>query len=203
MKITKVEMHSEQKLIDRLRKVTLLNNHDFYIYQDALMSLEKISTDFLSPAQYYVLDSALERVVQLKWELLKNGVNIYELNGYVTLHFEDHMQCIDLLPPVVEESIENNGSVVNLINDGMHRLFMARLDMVVPQVVFIRGVPKQYPYYAYPAPNGWQDAVLVEKVPKNLLKKWHRIESYRDLYRNFNSAFQNVGRPRPVGAKGS
>ena len=198
MKIIRVIKHTERELIKQLKKVALLNTPDILIYQNAFISLEKISTDFLSPPQNYLLINELEKVRNLKWELLQHDINIHELNGYVTIYFEDLDHPVNLLPPVVEESIENNGFVFNLINDGMHRLYMARLDMIVPQVVYIRGVPKKYPYYAYPLLNGWHGVNMVETVPVELLKKWHRVENYTDLYRNFNSAFHNVGGQRPV-----
>ncbi|HOX37098.1 MAG TPA: hypothetical protein PL033_03835 [Candidatus Brocadiia bacterium] len=196
MNILKVEHHSAEELISRLRRVTLMKNPGVRIYENASISLERIATPQLSPAQRYVLSSELLKVRELKWSLADAGYDIFNLEGYLSILIEGQDEAIDLLPVVVEESIERDGSIHNIINDGMHRAYMAYLDWVIPQVVFVRNVPKQYPYYAFPVPEGWAGLQLVDSLPENLLKKWHRIRDYKSLYRDFNSAFQNVGGPR-------
>lgn len=196
MKIIKTEQHPADELLQKMRQVTLLNQPDAFIYREACVSLEMISVNEVSPAQYYILSPELEKIRHLKTELLNHGMNLYKLDGYITLWLEETADPIDLLPAVVEESIEANGKIVNIINDGMHRLFMARLEWVIPQVVFIRGIPKHLPYYAYPIPDGWNTVKVVDDLPPELIKKWHRIENYKNLYRDFNSAFCNVGGPR-------
>jgi len=37
------------------------------------------------------------------------------------------------------------------------------------------------------------------RIPEGVLKKWHRIPDNKRLYRDFNSAFLNVGGPRGQG----
>ena len=196
MNITQVKHFSSQELIKRLENVTMLTSPHTYPYRDVFISLEKISTDYLAPPQNYVLVDELKKVRLLKWALQEQGVDIFNLNGFVKIWFDGADAPIDLLPPVVEESIESDGSVLHVINDGMHRLYMARMEWVIPQVVFIRGIPKDLPYYAFPLRDGWDDVVVVEELPEGFLKKWHRRENYKALYRNFNSAFDNVGAPR-------
>ena len=197
MQIERVERHSAQELIERLRKVTMLTNPGVFPYKDVFISLEKLSTSYLMPPQRYVLSSELLKVRALSWALREHSVDIFNLDGFVRIWFsKDIEDPIDLLPPVVEESIEDNGAVVNLINDGMHRVYMARLEWKIPQVIFIRGIPKDLPYYAYPVPGGWDNIAEVEELPDGYIKKWHRIKEYKSLYRNFNSAFDNVGAPR-------
>ena len=95
-------------------------------------------------------------------------------------------------------SIEADGSVALLINDGMHRLYLARLEWVVPQVTYIRGVAKAYPYYAYPRRERWEglDLLADNPDPKAYLKKCHRVRHNKRLYRDFQAVFANVGRPR-------
>ena len=78
---------------------------------------------------------------------------------------------------------------------------MALREWVVPEVVLIRGVPKNLPYYAFPVPGGWNSVEEREDLPPGYLKKWHRIADYHSLYRNFNSAFKNVGGPRDFFSK--
>ncbi len=196
MKITKIEHFPAGDLIGRLKKVAMLKAPQVYPYKDVYISLERISVNSLCPPQTYVLVEELRKVRDLKWALLEHNRDIFNLQGYVKIWLEDAEEPIDLLPPVVEESIEADGSVVNIVNDGMHRVYMARMDRVLPEVIFVRGVPKDLPYYAFPVPGGWERVSLVDELPEGYLKKWHRIKNYKSLYRNFNSAFDNVGAPR-------
>ena len=125
------------------------------------------------------------------------------LDGYVTLRTDRSDEPIDLLPPVVEAIPEADGSVVNVINDGMHRLYAGRLAWRRPVVVLAEGLPERYTYYAYPIPGDspWDQVTILEggTVPAGLIKKWHRTADNKKLYRDFNSAFQNVGGPRGQG----
>lgn len=197
MKILGVEKFSEDELIQRLRGVTMLKAPDVKIYDKALISVEKIAVEHLSPPQNYILRGELKKVRELKWALAEHDVDIFEINGFVRLLLEGSSEPVDLLPPVVEESIERDGSVHFIVNDGMHRVYMALREWVIPQVIFIRGIPKSLPYYAFPVPGGWNSVEEREDLPDGFLKKWHRIENYHALYRNFNSTFVNVGGPRP------
>ncbi|HAU32143.1 MAG TPA: hypothetical protein DCW46_07795 [Desulfotomaculum sp.] len=196
MKILKVKYHTSEELIKKLRQVSMLTDPEMYIYKDVYISLEKIKTDFLAPAQNYVLTGELQKVRELKWQLKEHKLDLFALNGYVSLLMDGFKEPVDLLPPVIEESVEKDGSVFNIICDGMHRVFLARLEWVVPQVIFIRGIPKDKPYYSFPVPGGWEKVSITEDLPEGIIKKWHRIREYKSLYRNFNSSFENVGGPR-------
>lgn len=196
MNIINHEIFSEIELVKRLREVTMLKSSSTRVYEQAFISLEKIATDFLTPPQTYILREELKKVRELKWALEKRGIDLFELKGFARITLDNSSEPIDVLPPVVEESIERDGSVHLIINDGMHRIYMARREWIVPQVVLIRGIPKNLPYYAYPSPGGWNSVEERDDLPPGYLKKWHRIENYHSLYRNFNSAFTNVGGPR-------
>ena len=196
MKILRIETFPTSELISRLRNVSMLKAPETKVYTEAFISLEKIRPEFLAPPQNYILREELKKVRLLKWALEKQGVNIFEMNGFVRMHLDSFEEPVDVLPPVVEESIENDGSVHLIINDGMHRIYMALREWVIPEVILIRGVPKNLPYYAYPVPGGWEKVEEREDLPSGYLKKWHRIADYHSLYRNFNSAFINVGGPR-------
>ena len=197
MKILEVQSFSEAELIQRLRQVTMLEDESLCPYADTYISLENICIDDLFPPQRYVLKRELLKVRDLKWQLAKHGIDLFRLNGFVRLTLEGEKAPIDLLPPVVEEYVERNGRVVHIVNDGMHRVYMAYLEWVIPQVVFIRGLPKHIPYYAFPMPEkDWKQIELRDDLPGTFIKKWHRIERNKTLYRNFNSAFINVGGPR-------
>ena len=196
MKIVRVERHGVDELMERMRRVSMFTDPGVFIYKDAFISLEKIRTEFLSPPQSYTLTGELLKVRELRWRLKEFGVDLFCLDGYVSAYLEGYEEPVDVLPPVVEESIEADGSVHNIICDGMHRISLARMDWVIPQVVFVRGVPGSMPYYAYPVPGGWSGVVTRDDLPEGFIKKWHRIENYKSLYRNFNSSFSNVGGPR-------
>ncbi len=196
MKILKVEKHSKEALLEKLRRVSMLTHPEICIYKESTVSLEKIRTEFLSPPQSYILTSELQKVRNLRWGLKDFGVELFCLEGYVSIYLEGNDEPVDVLPPIVEESVEEDGSVHFVICDGMHRVSLARMECAIPQVVFIRGIPGNLPYYAYPVPGGWDSVVTREDLPEGFIKKWHRIKEYKTLYRNFNSAFTNVGGPR-------
>jgi hypothetical protein len=201
MEIIALEKHSAAELLDCLRRVPLLKQPDTLIYRDALISLEQIHTNCLNPAQNYLWLEELRKVQDLRWSLAAQGVDMFRLDGYVSYTVrlpEGGEATYDLYPPIVEESIEADGAVALIINDGMHRLYLARLEWAVPQVAFIRGIPKAYPYYAFPRVQGWESMDLLEENPdpKKYLKKCHRVRENKKLYRDFQAVFHNVGRSR-------
>jgi hypothetical protein len=203
-KIIRVERHSQEELCDRLRNVNMLLEREAYPYKEVEIELRKVSFSQVVPAQRYVLGDALKRAQNLEWELAAKGVDLFALNGYVTIWTDQAGEDtpIDVLPPIIEHSVEANGESVNIINDGMHRMYVARLEWRSPEVVFIHGVPKAYPYYAYPIPEGnWNEVSILpgSSIPEDMIKKWHRIPDNKKLYRDFNSAFNNVGGPRGQG----
>ncbi|MGC8658497.1 MAG: hypothetical protein ACP5U1_05430 [Desulfomonilaceae bacterium] len=183
-------------MIEALKNVTMLKAPQTKVYTNALISLEKVRPEFLDPPQNYILRQELKKVRELKWLLEKQDINIFELKGFIRIFFDSLEEPIDLLPPIVEESIESDGSFHLIINDGMHRIYMALREWVVPEVALVRGIPRNLPYYAFPVPGGWSSVEEREDLPPGYLKKWHRISDYHSLYRNFNSAFKNVGGPR-------
>jgi hypothetical protein len=208
MNIIAVQHHSVQELIDRLRRVPLFNQPDILIYEKALITLECIHTDSLHPPQNYIWLEELRKVQNVRWSLAAQGVDLFRLDGYVTytVQQEDGSEATyDVYPPIVEESIEADGTVALLINDGMHRVYLARLEWVAPQVVYVRGIPKEYPYYAYPRPERWEgiDILAENPDPETYLKKCHRRRDNKRLYRDFQAVFANVGRSRSrlLGAK--
>ncbi|MDM8548693.1 hypothetical protein QUF72_01395 [Desulfobacterales bacterium HSG2] len=195
--VLEIEQFSEQELTDRLRNVTMLEDENTRPYENTFISLENISVEDLFPPQRYVLKQELLKIRELKWSLEKQGIDLFNLNGFVRIRLAGETEPIDLLPPVIEEKIEKNGRVTHIINDGMHRVYVAYLEWVIPQVIFVRGLPKHLPYYAFPIPEkDWTKIEVRDDIPVNFIKKWHRTRQNKKLYRNFNSAFMNVGGPR-------
>ena len=201
MEIVQVKHYSVADLMARLRRVPLQEQPDVKIYENALISLENIHTKNLHPPQNYVWLAELRKVQELRWSLQEHGLNMFNLNGFVSYTVKEangELVSYDLYPPIIEESFEADGTVALLINDGMHRVFLARSEWIVPQVIYVRGIPKEYPYYAYPRPQGWEGIDLLPDNPdKNrYLKKCHRIRHNKALYRNFQAVFRNVGGSR-------
>jgi hypothetical protein len=201
MNILHLKRHSAAELLSRLRRVPLLKQPDVLVYDQALISLEQIHTDSLNPAQNYVWLEELRKTQELRWSLAAHGVDLFKLDGFVTYTVglpDGEEVTYDLYPPVVEESIEADGTVALIINDGMHRLYLARLEWVVPQVTYVRGIPKDYPYYAFPRRERWEglDLLAENPDPQTYLKKCHRVRDNKKLYRDFQAVFKNVGRSR-------
>jgi hypothetical protein len=201
MEIVQVKQHSEDELIARLRRVPLKEQPDILVYRQALISLEFIHTNYLHPPQNYIWLEELRKVQELRWSLKDNGLDMFRLDGFVTYTVREpdgKLISYDLYPPVVEESFEADGALALIINDGMHRVYLARLEWVVPQVVYVRGIPKTYPYYAYPRPQGWDGLDLLPENPdrETYLKKCHRLRQNKTLYRDFQAVFKNVGGSR-------
>lgn len=196
MDIKRVEKHSIDELMANMRRVSMLTKPDALPYVDAHIELESFHTDEIAPAQRYVLSQEILKVRDLRWTLREHDVDLFELDGYVTIWLEGYDDPIDVLPPVVEQSAEADASVVRILNDGMHRVYLARMERAPIQVLYVKGVPHEYPYYSFPLVNGWDDVEIVSELPEGYIKKWHRIKDYKSLYRNFNSGFQNVGGPR-------
>jgi hypothetical protein len=201
MDIIALEHHPPEALIGCLRRVPLMERTDVLIYSQALISLEQIHPDCLNPPQNYIWLQELRKAQELRWSLAARGVDLFRLDGYVTytVRLADGEEvAYDLYPPIVEESFEADGRVALIINDGMHRLYLARMEWVVPQVTYVRGIPKEYPYYAFPRPGGWEglDLLADNPDPQRYLKKCHRTRHNKKLYRDFQAVFQNVGRSR-------
>lgn len=147
-----------------------------------------------------LVDGDVDRAEPLGFvEILVKHQAIVQIPDSNKGHVEVTEQWVTVLPPIVEVSEEGDRSVANIINDGMHRCFLARVSRVIPDVVRISGVPKKWPYYAFPLAEGWRDVQVIKTLDEDTLKKFHRTKEYKKLYRDFNSAFTNVGGPRGTG----
>ena len=196
MDIERVEHHSVEELIANMRRVGMLTHPEAQLYKDAAIELVSFHTNEIAPAQRYVLTQEIVKVRDLRWALREHGFDLFKLDGYLTIRLHGYDDPIDVLPPVIEQSAEADGSVVKILNDGMHRVYLARMERAPIQALYVRNVPAEYPYYAFPLVNGWNDVGIAQDLPEGFIKKWHRVKNYKSLYRDFNTAFQNVGGPR-------
>lgn len=204
MKILKYQKHSREELLRRLRKVTLLHSsktkNPIYVYKNAEIRLIDLPVSALIPEQFYQIEEVLRKLKDLQKALREKHVDMFNLNGYVSSYVTSESKKIHtLLPVVVECQREKDGSVVPIILDGCHRISIARSQKLkTVQVIEIAKVDEKYPILGYVNPHGWRDVELVKTAPEKKNKRLWRFplkEVYK-YYRDFNSAFENVGKPR-------
>lgn len=195
MTLLEMRAFDERELLDRLRRVRLKGHGQPAIYANAELTLERgVDPDQLAPAQRYVLAPGVRRTLALREALRDRGVDLFALEGGVWIRTADNPdEEIPVIPPVVEASVERDGRTVLLINDGMHRTFAARMAGSPINVVVVRGVSPDYPYYAYALEEGWADVQELESLPEGFAKKTYRDpKNYKALFRDFNSPFPGV-----------
>jgi len=192
MRITELMHRTPCDLISKLHKVTMLKDDKCSVYKNAYITMETLDPSCLVPCQYYILKNELSKIIELQ----EAFPAIFSLHGYYEFKTSNTVELRTLLPPIIEESIEADGKIYPLINDGMHRIYLALLQKRKINVVYIRGASK--PYYAYPLPNGWNDVKVVNEITKDSIKKIHRITDNKKLYRNFDSVFTNSSKPRGI-----
>lgn len=203
MKVLCHKIIDEVTLLDRLEQTRLKGCGQERIYRNAKLELLKqVSPDELAPAQRYVLRPTLAAIVELREVMLLRGIDIFALEGGAqvwiarnlgTLPEEAPDPPVPILPPIVEESREADGRLVWLINDGIHRVYAARKAERKINIVLVRDVPTEYPYYAYATPGGWNDVLELDELPDNFQKKDYRFpQNYKALFRDFDSIFPGI-----------
>lgn len=191
---------SDFELIAKLRMVPLMGFNQVQPYKGADIDIITVHTDSLIPAQRYVLESGIKTIEDIRENFLKFGVDVFSLQCGVLFTQPGSDEITPFLPPVVEETTDQNGNMVLLINDGMHRISAARKANLPINVIRVRNVPEEYPYYAYPNPNGWQDVTVLQELTPEYKRKEYRVpEDYKSLFRNFNAVFPNVQVSRSAG----
>jgi hypothetical protein len=107
-------------------------------------------------------------------------------------------EWMPLLPPVVETDARGN----YIINDGIHRIQFAR-EMGCSLRCVLTGIP-DWPYYALPNPNRWDDVKSISgELPEGFVKKHYRLADkalYKQLFRDFNAVWPGVQKERAKGA---
>lgn len=202
MKITKYKKHSREELFRRLRKVILLNtprDNPVFIYESADIELLDVPVSALMPAQFYKIEEIINKISGLKKALQKQNLDLFNLEGYLSYQTSESDNEWNLLPVIVEYQLEKDGNIYPLILDGLHRVSLARdqkRDKI--QIIKIVNKLKDFPPPAFANPRGWEDVKILSKAPESKDKKYWRfpLEEVYNYYRNFNSAFDNVGKPR-------
>jgi len=198
MHILRYETFSEQELLSRLKLTRLRGHGQPQIYAGASLELvEQADSESLVPAQRYVLRPDLDTVRDLYETFLREEIDIFSLRGGLLFWRDEEEGPIPLIPPMVEESLEPDGRRVLLINDGIHRVYCARKLGRKINVVVARGVPDEYPYYAYALQRGWAEVTELAELPDAFQKKEYRDPlNYKALFRDFNAVLPGVQKQR-------
>lgn len=198
VEVLSVEAIAAADLLAALRQVPLRDGVS-RPYASASLSLEVLAPDDLVPAQNYVLRPGVDRAGRLREALAPHGVDPLALGGAALVTTSDDPgEQVPLLPPVVEESAERDGTTVLLVADGMHRVWLARRLGLGVEVVVVRGVDPQWPYYAYPLPDGWAGVEELDALqPGRQKKDYRQPQSYKALFRDYNAVFPGVQQERP------
>jgi len=203
MRILRYKKYSKDELFNRLRKVTLLHSSNtpnpIYVYKNAEIELSDIPVSSILPSQFYYLEESLLKVGKIKEALMEHNLDLFSLDGFVNYVINESDVMYNLLPIVIEYQMEKDGSINPIILDGLHRVILARKkNLKKIQVIKIADVSKRYPVFGYVNPKGWEDVKLTKTAPAKKDKRHWRfpIEEAYKYYRDFNSAFDNVGKPR-------
>lgn len=199
MKVLSITRFERDELLGSLRETPLQGFDKTRLYANATLELAPATdSDVLTPAQRYVLKPRLHKLLELRAALVPHGIDLFALDGGAYIHTsEDPKEAIPIIPPIVEETLEPDGRRVLLINDGLHRVSVARSLGLPISVVVARGVPVEYPYYAYALPNGWAELEELDELPDSYQKKEYRLpENYKALFREFNTVFPGVQKQR-------
>jgi hypothetical protein len=197
MDLIETSEFSRDELFARLRQVPLRGFDGARPYADARFEfVEALDTDRVTPAQNYVLREGVERILALRSRLADRGIDPFRIDGGVTIRTsEEPSRARTLIPPIVEESVEDGARTVWLVADGMHRVYAARSLGLTISVVLISNV--SYPYYAFPLENGWDGVEQLDYLPPVHQKKIYRQpDNYKALFRDFNAVFSNIQLPR-------
>jgi len=203
MQIIKYNLLPEVDLLKRLQRTRLRGFDRAEVYRDATLEIIETDPATLTPAQRYVLQDGVQAILNVADAFEPLGIDIFALRGALLFwphgSDPDNDPAIPFLPPVIEESIERDGTKVLLINDGIHRVYAARKRGRKINVVLARNVPAEYPYYAYALPEGWAQVDELQELQEGYQKKEYRNpENYKALFRDFNEIFEGVQKQRPL-----
>ena len=199
--LVRYETLPEADLLALLKETRLQGHGQPLIYAKATLEWVRIDPERLRPAQNYVLAEDVTTILQLHDAFLQEQVDIFSLRGGLRFWLQGEEDTIEgpipLIPPIVEESIEPDGSKILLICDGMHRVYAARARGSWINVIVARGVPAHYPYYALAVPEGWAAVQYLSQLPEGFVKKRYRdAQNYKALFRDFNALLPGVQKQR-------
>ncbi len=172
------------ELEEQLRGVTLLNQPDVHPYEDAIISIERFKWHDVLPTTRYIEAGllAVQRRIR-ETALAPLGHDQLELEGGLIVAGGKLGQQ-GLIPPIVE-LFEDDGSIPYIL-DGSHRTYEGRHRLREDFLgLFIRGIRKDCPPYAFP--NGWNEVRQVSERPqdKSTWKNYRDFGNRYALYRDY------------------
>ena len=176
--------YTKNELIKTIKEDTyILGDSSINPYKNADVSLKKFNPFNLVPSTYYYFYDYVINLVKLYEDFLKDGIDIFNLDGYVSFFNKEYEKQLALTPPIIEK-VDNK----DMILDGMHRIVTAKFLKKNINCIYIENSDKNYLPYAVPNKNGWDDVqVFKNKVPDNFITRGKRYkENYRWYSRQFN-----------------
>lgn len=181
----KIELISQQEVIERIRAVKLRGHGQVCPYADAEIKWEHgVFRSDTTCAQNYVLRPKVELI----GNLIEKVENDFELNMN-SLGCGLLIDGIPFLPPILE-------GPEMLVCDGMHRV-MAHDRRAPGGFAAIHIINPSHPYYAYPLEGGWDYVRKLDEIPTAYVKKNYREPAdHKALFRDFNAQFPGIQEKR-------
>jgi hypothetical protein len=204
------------ELEQMVRKVPLKmerpDKSKIFVYDKATIELRTVMPEELAASSFYLVQKSADFQRALHDELKKVGYDTLHLKGGLEIR-NSQGEIWRLIPPVVEvmhedvQHVNSRGDIdysgkqakvaVHIVNDGMHRVALARDLGSSVNVIHVSGIPEEFPYYALP--NGWDQVRTFTDVPKTKAeKKFYRRNDCYALYRDFDVL--GCGKPRNTGS---
>jgi hypothetical protein len=181
------------ELEQQLRDVTLLNQPDVHPYEEATISIERFEWHEVMPTARYVETGLLAVQRRIRQEALAlHGQDQLELEGGLIVVGGELGQQ-ELIPPIVEQ-FDEVGPIPYIL-DGSHRTFDGRARQRESFLgLFIRGIRKDCPPYAFP--NLWNEVHEVAERPadKSTWKNYRDYDNRYALYRDYGPINGSVPR---------
>ena len=151
-----------------------------YPYEHAQILLREVAYSTVRPTSLYLLTENLKLQRQLTEDLKQQGFDPLNLTGLLTVQ-EDKQPAIGLMPPIVEETVDDGAYLL----DGIHRAYLGLLaGKTTFRAIHITGIRPDCP--AAVRPNDWQAVRQYDAVPSDpQLKRHYRPEPLR-LRRDFS-----------------
>ena len=212
MRVDILRRIAQNELRSMIRSVPLMNKdpnaEKIYVYKDANINFRTLAPHEVNPTTFYVIRKGLEKQRELRNALLEQGIDTLKLDGALEIQNDEGKICT-LTPPIVEltprlvrfmpslpEEIKYEESVLTqipVLNDGAHRVMLARELGLEFNAIYISGAMSEFPFYAHP--NEWDRVKVVDDVPSTKKeKKFYSREECYSLYRDFGAI--GCGEPR-------
>jgi len=139
------------RLVDQIKEIRTIGDN-FPVYRDAEVKIKRVNPNEVYPISKYVVEGNLEKIMSIRKELEARGFNIFDLDDI--LEYDGGA----ISPPLVE-----NDGEVDCIVDGLHRLFLARIEGRDVKVIYVTGADSSHPLIGKPI--SWDRVVRRQDLP--------------------------------------